>query len=119
MLQLVTKFNICVMCLENLCDSVTVTVLCKVGGLQFYFVFGISLGLNGIDNYAGHTAKKKTRRKGNRGYQGLLFVAQQPSPPPPPTHAPRAYWIGWGCVIRTHPPPPPNSTFTQAKISDF
>ena len=32
---------------------------------------------------AGYTAKKKTRRKRNRSYQGLLSVAHQPLPPPP------------------------------------
>ncbi len=67
---------------------------------------------------AGCTAKEKTRRKRNRGYQGLLSVAQQPSPPspPPPPHTPRAFWAAWGCVIRT---PPPHSTCKQAKFSDF
>ena len=40
----------------------------------------------------GDTARKKTRRKRNRGYQGLLSVAQQPPLPlpPPPPHTPRA-----------------------------
>jgi hypothetical protein len=41
---------------------------------------------------AGYTAKKKTRRKRNRGYQGLLSVAQQTSPSPspsPPIHTAR------------------------------
>jgi hypothetical protein len=49
---------------------------------------------------AGYTAKKKTRRKRNRGCQGLLSVAHQPLPPPLSSHTPCACCIAWGCVIR-------------------
>ncbi len=52
---------------------------------------------------AGYTAKKKTRRKRNRGCQKLLSVARQPLPLPPlpPPHTPHACCTAWGCVIRT------------------
>ena len=66
----------------------------------------------------GYTAKKKERRKRNRSYQGLLAVAQQPSPPlplPPFTHAARLLGC-LGPVIRTRPPPP---IVNRPKFSDF
>ncbi len=50
---------------------------------------------------AGYTTKEKTRRKRNRGYQGLLSVAHQLLPPLPSSPSPCACCVAWGCVIRT------------------
>jgi hypothetical protein len=66
------------------------------------------------------TAKEKERRKRNRGYQGLLAVAQQPSPPlppSPPTHAARLLGC-LGPVIRTQVPSPP-PIVNRPEFSDF
>jgi hypothetical protein len=67
---------------------------------------------------------QQRRRRGERGAGvtkgSYLLLNNLPLPLPlPPTHAPRACWIAWGCVIRTCLPPPLHSTYTQAKISDF
>ncbi len=70
---------------------------------------------------AGYTAKEKTRRKRNKGYQGLLSVARQPLPPLPLSPHTARLLHCLGCVIRTGweeaPPPSPLSQWT--KIGDF
>jgi hypothetical protein len=54
---------------------------------------------------AGYTAEKKTRRKRNRGYQGLLSVAHQPLPPSPflPHTARLLHCLG--AALSGHAPP--------------
>jgi hypothetical protein len=81
---------------------------------NFFFVLTVRrrLGWKLYRTSAGHTAKKKTRRKGNRGYQGLLFVAQQPSPPPPP-HMHRAPVGLPGAALSGHIPPPSKYVHTD------
>ncbi len=60
---------------------------------------------------AGYTAKKKTRRKRNRGCWGLLSVAHQPLPPLPlpPTHRAPAALPGAALsgLAERRPPPSP------------
>ncbi len=72
-----------------------------------------------ISNLRRTHSEEEDEEKGERGYQGLLFVAQQPSPPlPPPPHTRTVRLLN--CLgLRYQDTSPPNSTFTQAKISDF
>ncbi len=69
---------------------------------------------------AGYTAKKKTRRKRNRGCQELLSVAHQPLPPPPPSPPHRAPAALPGAALsglaERRPPPSPSHPHDQKLV---
>jgi hypothetical protein len=73
-------------------------------------VYGTAISRIFYRTPAGYTAKKKTRRKRNRGCQGLLSVAHQSLPPPPPHRAPAALpGAELSGLAERRPPPSPLS----------